>query len=170
MVVYAVTSLTFAQAGPARLADLIRGHWAIENGLHHVRDVTFAEDASQLRTGTAPQVMACLRNLTIGVLSRAGPVNLAAALRRHARDPARPWPPRDHPRMNRTLRQNAGALGHSQTADSGTDWGVGWRAPKRRPWTRATPRTTIRPPTTRRMEKGSPRTRMPAATATRGIR
>ena len=110
MVVYAVTSLTFAQAGPARLADLIRGHWAIENGLHHVRDVTFAEDASQLRTGTAPQVMACLRNLTIGVLSRAGPVNLAAALRRHARDPARPWPPRDHPRMNRTLRQNAGAL------------------------------------------------------------
>jgi predicted transposase YbfD/YdcC len=90
VVVYAVTSLTFAQAGPARLADLIRGHWAIENGLHWVRDVTFAEDASQVRTGTGPQVMACLRNLAIGVLSRAGPVNLAAALRRHARDPARP--------------------------------------------------------------------------------
>jgi predicted transposase YbfD/YdcC len=90
VVVYAVTSLTFAQANPARLADLIRGHWAIENGLHWVRDVTFAEDASQLRTGTAPQVMACLRNLAIGTLSHAGPVNLAAALRRHARDPARP--------------------------------------------------------------------------------
>jgi predicted transposase YbfD/YdcC len=88
--VYAITSLTFAQANPARLADLIRGHWAIENGLHWPRDVTFAEDASQLRTGTAPQVMACLRNLTIGVLSRAGPINLAAALRHHARDPARP--------------------------------------------------------------------------------
>jgi hypothetical protein len=42
------------------------------------------------RTGTAPQVMACLRNLAIGVLSRAGPVNLAAALRHHARDPTRP--------------------------------------------------------------------------------
>jgi hypothetical protein len=55
-----------------------------------VRDVTFAEDASQLRTGTGPQVMACLRNLVIGVLGRAGPVNLAAALRHHARDPARP--------------------------------------------------------------------------------
>ena len=90
VVVYAVTSLTFAQAGPARLADLIRGHWAIENGLHYVRDVTFAEDASQVRTGTGPQNMACLRNLAIGLLSRAGPVNLAAALRRHARDPARP--------------------------------------------------------------------------------
>lgn len=88
--VYAITSLTHAQASPARLADLLRGHWTIENGLHYVRDVTFAEDASQLRTGTGPQVMACLRNLTIGVLSRAGPVNLAAALRHHARDPRRP--------------------------------------------------------------------------------
>jgi predicted transposase YbfD/YdcC len=88
--VYAITSLTFAQASPARLADYLRGHWAIENGLHNVRDVTFAEDASQLRTGTGPHTMACLRNLVIGVLSRAGPVNLAAALLHHARDPARP--------------------------------------------------------------------------------
>jgi predicted transposase YbfD/YdcC len=40
--VYAITSLTFAQASPARLADYIRGHWVIENGLHHSRDVTFA--------------------------------------------------------------------------------------------------------------------------------
>jgi predicted transposase YbfD/YdcC len=90
VVVYAITSLSFQQARPARLADLIRGHWTIENGLHWVRDVTFAEDASQLRTGTAPQVMASLRNLVIGALCRAGPVNLAAALRRHARGPHRP--------------------------------------------------------------------------------
>src|SRR5512133_3917447 len=90
VIVYAITSLSFQQARPARLADLIRSHWTIENGLHWVRDVTFAEDASQLRTGTAPQVMSSLRNLAIGVLSHAGPVNLAAALRRHARDPARP--------------------------------------------------------------------------------
>jgi hypothetical protein len=89
VVVYAITSLPFAHASPARLADLIRGHWAVE-ALHHVRDTTYAEDASQLRTGTAPQVMATLRNLAIGVLGRAGPVNLAAALRHHARVPARP--------------------------------------------------------------------------------
>ena len=89
MAVYAITSLPFAQASPARLADLIRGHWAIE-ALHHIRDVTFAEDGSQIRTGTGPSVMACLRNLAIGALSRAGPVNLAAALRHHARDPCRP--------------------------------------------------------------------------------
>jgi predicted transposase YbfD/YdcC len=87
--VYAITSLTHAQAGPARLADLIRGHWAIE-ALHHIRDTTFAEDGSQVRTGAAPSVMAALRNLVIGVLSRAGPVNVAAALRRHARNPRRP--------------------------------------------------------------------------------
>jgi predicted transposase YbfD/YdcC len=43
---YAITSLTFAQASPARLADYTCGLWTIENGLHHVRDVTFAEDAS----------------------------------------------------------------------------------------------------------------------------
>jgi hypothetical protein len=36
-----------------RLADYIRGHWGIE-ALHHIRDTTFAEDASQTRTGTAP--------------------------------------------------------------------------------------------------------------------
>jgi predicted transposase YbfD/YdcC len=51
--VYAVTSLTATQAHPARLADWIRGHWSIE-ALHHIRDTTFAEDASQIRTGTAP--------------------------------------------------------------------------------------------------------------------
>ena len=87
--VYAITSLPFEAASPARLADLLRGHWAIE-AVHHIRDTTFAEDGSQVRTGAGPHVMATLRNLVIGMLSRAGPVNLAAALRHHARDPARP--------------------------------------------------------------------------------
>jgi predicted transposase YbfD/YdcC len=45
VVVYTVTSLSHAQASPGRLADLIRGHWAIENALHYVRDATFTEDA-----------------------------------------------------------------------------------------------------------------------------
>jgi hypothetical protein len=77
------------RAGQPWLADLLRGHWAIE-ALHHLRDVTFSEDASQVRSGAGPNVMACLRNLVIGVLCRTGSVNLAAALRRHARDPHRP--------------------------------------------------------------------------------
>jgi predicted transposase YbfD/YdcC len=86
--VYAITSLTAAQASPARLADWIRGHWGIE-ALHHIRDVTYAEDASQLRTGTAPRAMASLRNLAIAILHRHGYRNIAAALRRNARDATR---------------------------------------------------------------------------------
>jgi predicted transposase YbfD/YdcC len=91
VVVYAVTSLTAAQAHPARLADWIRGHWGIE-ALHHIRDVTFAEDASQLRTGTAPRAMASLRNLAIAILHAHGDRNIAAALRRNARDATRVLP------------------------------------------------------------------------------
>jgi predicted transposase YbfD/YdcC len=89
--VYAVTSLTAAQAHPARLADWIRGHWGIE-ALHHIRDTTFAEDASQTRTGTAPRAMASLRNLAIGILHAHGDRNIAAALRRNARDATRVLP------------------------------------------------------------------------------
>ncbi len=88
--VYAVTSLTHAQASPARLADLLRGHWAIENNLHWVRDVTFAEDRSRIRTGHGPQVMASLRNLVISILRLAGVTNIAAALRHHSRNATRP--------------------------------------------------------------------------------
>jgi predicted transposase YbfD/YdcC len=89
--VYAVTNLTAAQAHPARLADWVRGHWSIE-ALHHIRDVTFAEDASQTRTGAAPRAMASLRNLAIGILRAHGDRNIAAALRRNARDATRLLP------------------------------------------------------------------------------
>jgi predicted transposase YbfD/YdcC len=89
--VYAITNLHAAQASPARLADYVRGHWGIE-ALHHLRDLTLAEDAHQLRTGTAPHAMASLRNLAIGILRRHGHHNLAAALRRNARDATRVLP------------------------------------------------------------------------------
>ena len=89
--VYAVTSLTAAQTSPGRLADWIRGHWGIE-ALHHIRDTTFAEDASQVRTGNAPRAMASLRNLAIGILHAHGHRNIAAALRRNGRDATRVLP------------------------------------------------------------------------------
>jgi predicted transposase YbfD/YdcC len=60
-IVYGITSLHPDQAGPAQIATHTRQHWTIENGLHHVRDVTWGEDASQVRTGNAPRVMAGLR-------------------------------------------------------------------------------------------------------------
>jgi predicted transposase YbfD/YdcC len=86
---YAITSLPAGQAGPAQLADWIRGHWKIENKLHWVRDVTFGEDASTARAGTGPHVMATIRNLAISILRLAGHASIAAALRRTARSPAR---------------------------------------------------------------------------------
>lgn len=84
---YAITSLSTAAANPARLQALWRGHWSIENQLHWVRDVTFGEDASQVRTDSAPQVMAALRNTAIGLLHLAHCPNIAAALRRHSAHP-----------------------------------------------------------------------------------
>ncbi|KQZ16595.1 transposase [Streptomyces sp. Root55] len=87
--VYAVTSLSAEQATPAQLANMIRSHWQIE-ALHHVRDTTSAEDASQLRTGNAPRTMVTWRNLAIGALRIAGTQNVAAALRATSRDPKRP--------------------------------------------------------------------------------
>lgn len=87
--IYVVTSLTAEQPTPARLARLVRDQWGIE-ALHHVRDTTFTEDASQLRTGNAPRAMATLRNLAIGAMKLTGVTNLAAGLRRNARDSRRP--------------------------------------------------------------------------------
>ena len=71
-------------ADAARLLTLVRGHWAIENRLHYVRDVTFGEDASQVRSRAAPQVLAALRNVVTGLLRQAGWTNIAAALRHYA--------------------------------------------------------------------------------------
>ena len=73
-----------AGAGPEQLLRLIRGHWRIENRLHYVRDVSFGEDASQIRSGAAPQVLAALRNAVIGLLRDAGWTNIAAAVRYNA--------------------------------------------------------------------------------------
>ncbi|MGH7272033.1 MAG: hypothetical protein ACREJ3_16505 [Polyangiaceae bacterium] len=76
-----ITSLRSDQACPQRLLRLSRGHWAIENELHWVRDVTFDEDRSQVRKGHAPQTLATLRNVVIGLLRVARAANIAAALR-----------------------------------------------------------------------------------------
>jgi predicted transposase YbfD/YdcC len=88
--VYAITSLRVHEAKPAQLAAWIRGHWHIENKIHWVRDVTYDEDRSQIRTGAGPQVMAALRNAAIGVLRVAGVTNITAANRHHARKSNRP--------------------------------------------------------------------------------
>ncbi|MGC4855764.1 ISAs1 family transposase [Micromonospora sp. DT4] len=90
--VYAVTSLDVHQASPADLAAATRGHWAVENSSHHIRDVTFAEDASTVHAGTAPRAMATLRNLAIGVLKTLGAHNIAKTTRAIRDEPRRALP------------------------------------------------------------------------------
>jgi hypothetical protein len=88
-VLYGITSLATNRADPVRLVGLVRGHWQIENCLHWVRDVTFDEDRSQVRSGHGPQVMASLRNLAVSLLRLAGHRNIARGVRWAGRDPTR---------------------------------------------------------------------------------
>ena len=82
--VFGITSLASRRADADRLLDITRGHWGIENRLHWVRDVDFDEDHSRVRCGSAPQVMAAIRNLAIGLMRLAGYPCIAAALRHFA--------------------------------------------------------------------------------------
>ena len=84
---FLVTSCAPGEADAERLLGYSRSHWGIENRLHWVRDETLGEDRSQIRTGSAPQVMAALRNLTLTLLRRQGFTNIAAALRTFAGRP-----------------------------------------------------------------------------------
>jgi predicted transposase YbfD/YdcC len=100
--VYAVTSLTAEQATPVQLARLIRDHWKIE-ALHHVRDTTFAEDASQIRTGNTPRTMASLRNLAIGILRARAPQHRRSATPQRPRRHPSPATARHHKPVNQSF-------------------------------------------------------------------
>jgi hypothetical protein len=86
--VYAVTSLTVGQATPPNWR-----HPFATTGKSRPcttsETTTFAQDASQLRTGNAPRAMATWRNLAIGSLRLNGTRNIAASLRHNALDPRR---------------------------------------------------------------------------------
>lgn len=84
---YGITSLSREKAEAARLLELTRGHWGIENRVFYVRDVTFGEDQCRVRSGSAPLILSALRNVAIAVLNLAGATNKAARLRRHAAHP-----------------------------------------------------------------------------------
>lgn len=89
-VVYLITSADHRAAPPAVLASWVQSHWGIENRIHHVRDTTYDEDRSQVRTGNAPRVLASLRNLAIGLIRLTGSTNIAEANRHHS------WSRDDH--------------------------------------------------------------------------
>ena len=77
-VVLGITSLSETAE---TLLGRVRRHWAIENGLHHVRDVTLGEDRCRVRRGGAPQVLASLRNVVIKLLAGLKYPSLAGAIR-----------------------------------------------------------------------------------------
>jgi predicted transposase YbfD/YdcC len=78
---YAITSLSREQVTLAQLEQLWRGHWTIENSVHYIRDVTLGEDACQVRTGSAPQALAALRNAIISLVRHEGWSYVPNALR-----------------------------------------------------------------------------------------
>jgi predicted transposase YbfD/YdcC len=86
---YGITSLPPAAADPARLLALRRGHWSIENQLHRHKDVNFGEDASLIRVGQGPTVMALLRDAALSLLHQAGIRRVASRLRTHSQHPER---------------------------------------------------------------------------------
>jgi hypothetical protein len=80
-VVYGLSSLSLRKAPPARMLQLVRGHWGIENGLHWRRDVTPGEDACQTRTGPVPSLLAQLNSTVLSLMDRAGVRNVARQMR-----------------------------------------------------------------------------------------
>jgi len=86
-VVHGITNLDADHADDQQLATLVRGHWSIENSIHWVRDMTYREDASRVRTGNAPAVLAAIRNIATTMLRLAGAGNIAAARRAATLDP-----------------------------------------------------------------------------------
>jgi predicted transposase YbfD/YdcC len=70
--VFGITSLTREKADAARLIEINRGYWGIENGLHYRRDVTLKEDQTRVKIGQAARVMAILNNLVLGLIARLG--------------------------------------------------------------------------------------------------
>ena len=62
---YYVSSL---QETPQKMLESIRSHWAIENKLHWVLDMSFFDDQSRIRDGNAPHVMGILRHVAFNLL------------------------------------------------------------------------------------------------------
>ena len=86
--VHGLTSVPPDQATSQVVLALVRGHWSIENRLHHVRDVSYDEDRCRVRTGHLPRNLACLTNLAISIVRLKGRFDsLPQAHRHYARRP-----------------------------------------------------------------------------------
>lgn len=70
---YYLTSLDPRQTGAARLGDLVRGHWSVENQLHWCLDVSFADDKARVRKDHGPINLAAIKRLALGLANRSIP-------------------------------------------------------------------------------------------------
>ena len=78
-----VTSRTAAQASPAEVLRVNRGHWVIENSCHHVLDMTWDEDRCRIRTGRGPENTSRLRRFAISLINlHARPCDTVACVSR----------------------------------------------------------------------------------------
>jgi hypothetical protein len=84
---FAITSVSRERADAAKLLTCWRGHWAIENRLHWIRDTVYGEDHCRVKTGSAPQNLAALRNTALNLLRFAGLPEITPNLRRFASQP-----------------------------------------------------------------------------------
>jgi predicted transposase YbfD/YdcC len=64
--VWLVSSLSSQQASPARLLELARQYWSIENGLHYRLDVSAEEDRCRVRHPVAATALGILRRAIQG--------------------------------------------------------------------------------------------------------
>ena len=80
-IVVGVTSCDSNRATPADLLAAVRQHWTIENQVHWTRDVTWKEDASHVRTGSAPRMLASFRNMVLSWLDLKKKKGIASQLR-----------------------------------------------------------------------------------------
>ena len=64
--IWIVTSLTAAQADAAKLLELVRQYWSIENGTHYPLDVSAGEDRCHVRHPVAATVLGLLRRAVQG--------------------------------------------------------------------------------------------------------
>jgi len=84
-----ITSLSKDRATPEMILKDNRFHWSIEDRLHYVRDFTYDEDRSQIKTNNGPQMMACIRNFVISIFNLLGLNKIASAIRFFASRPHR---------------------------------------------------------------------------------
>jgi predicted transposase YbfD/YdcC len=89
-VVHGITSLREATA--EAIGRWVRQHWGVENKIHWVRDVVFAEDHQNAYLGAAAHGMALFRNLAIGLIRLAGHTQIKRTLEHLAADRTRILP------------------------------------------------------------------------------